>query len=97
MTALSAESGQVPQELWSAVEQYLTSRILEDDPVLRTALEASDEAGLPAIQVSPVEGRFLNLVARLLHARSVLEIGTLGGYSAIWACGGAVRLATTRP
>ncbi len=83
MTELSAESGQVPQELWSAVEQYLTSRILEDDPVLRTALEASDEAGLPAIQVSPVEGRFLNLVARLLHARSVLEIGTLGGYSAI--------------
>ena len=83
MTALSAESGQVPQELWSAVEQYLTSHILEDDPVLRTALEASDEAGLPAIQVSPVEGRFLNLVARLLHARSVLEIGTLGGYSAI--------------
>ena len=70
-------------ELWSAVEGFLARELLGDDPALAAALAASAESGLPAIQVAPVEGRFLALVTRLLGARAVLEIGTLGGYSAI--------------
>ena len=71
------------QEVWSAVEEYVTSLVLPEDPALAAALAASSEAGLPQIQVSPPEGAFLFLVARLQRARSILEIGTLGGYSTI--------------
>ncbi|HSJ51065.1 MAG TPA: O-methyltransferase [Actinomycetota bacterium] len=55
-----------------------------DDPALGAALEASADAGLPSIQVSAAQGRFLHVVARALGARRILEIGTLGGYSTIW-------------
>jgi predicted O-methyltransferase YrrM len=55
-----------------------------NDPVLHAALKASEAAGLPAIQVSPTQGKFLNLQARLMCASSILELGTLGGYSTIW-------------
>jgi len=71
------------EDVWLAVEQYTTSLLLGDDPVLEGSLAASAEAGLPSIQVSPPEGRFLFLIARLIGAKSVLEIGTLGGYSTI--------------
>jgi predicted O-methyltransferase YrrM len=49
-----------------------------------TVLERNRAHGLPAIDVSPLQGRFLNLVVRMCGARRVLEIGTLGGYSTIW-------------
>ena len=71
-------------ELWSAVDSYFAGRLLPADPVLDTALAASDAAGLPAIAVSPSQGCFLHLLARLRGARRILEIGTLGGYSTIW-------------
>ena len=72
------------QELWSAVDQYIAGLLVPDDPVLDAALEASTAAGLPPIQVSPLQAKLLHLLVRLEGARRILEIGTLGGYSAIW-------------
>ncbi len=71
-------------ELWSAVDRYIIESLVPTDPALDAALKASSEAGLPAINVSPNEGKLLMMLARLLGARNILEIGTLGGYSTIW-------------
>lgn len=71
-------------ERWSAVDCYITDTLLTPDPDLEAALTASTEAGLPAISVSPNQGKFLQLLARSMGARNILEIGTLGGYSTIW-------------
>lgn len=71
-------------ELWTAVDRYFTDLLLPADPVLDAALDASAEAGLPPISVSPAQGKLLHLLARMQGARSILEIGTLGGYSGIW-------------
>jgi predicted O-methyltransferase YrrM len=76
--------GAVDRQLWSDVDGYLTGLFVGDDPALSTALEANAAAGLPAIDVSPPQGKFLHLLARMINARHVLEIGTLGGYSTIW-------------
>src|ERR1700680_1480856 len=70
--------------LWTAVDEYITDMLVPPDPVLDAALEASDAAGLPVIQVTPNQGKLLHLLARLQDARRILEIGTLGGYSTIW-------------
>jgi predicted O-methyltransferase YrrM len=70
------------------VDGYLARRMGAVEPALAAALRASAAAGLPAIQVSPVQGRFLRWLVRSRGARSVLEIGTLGGYSALWLAGG---------
>jgi predicted O-methyltransferase YrrM len=72
------------QELWSAVESYITDLLVPPDPALEAALEASAAAGLPAINVAPTAGKLLQLLARIQGARAILEIGTLGGYSTIW-------------
>ena len=69
---------------WTAVDQLLESFLLPDDEALSAALVAAEQARLPPIQVPPVQGRFLNLLARSIGARRVLEFGTLGGYSTIW-------------
>ncbi|MFD6882893.1 MULTISPECIES: O-methyltransferase [unclassified Rhodococcus (in: high G+C Gram-positive bacteria)] len=71
-------------ENWSATDTYLADFLIGDDPALDAALEANAEAGLRPIDVAPVQGKFLYLLARIRGARRVLEIGTLGGYSAIW-------------
>ena len=71
-------------ELWTAVDQYTTDRLLPRDPALDAALKASEAAGLPSISVSPSQGKMLMLLARLARASRILEIGTLGGYSSIW-------------
>lgn len=71
-------------ELWTDVDRYISDLLIQPDPVLDAILAASEAAGLPAIAVSPPQGKFLNLVARLMGARKILEIGTLGGYSTIW-------------
>lgn len=71
-------------ELWTAVDQYITDRIVMEDDVLRAATKAAADAGLPQISVTPGEGKLLYLLARLMGARKVLEIGTLAGYSTIW-------------
>lgn len=72
------------QALVSAVDGYIEALFHEHDPILESALKASDDAGLPEIQISPSQGRFLYLLAKLIGARRILEIGTLGGYSTIW-------------
>ncbi len=72
------------QELWTSVDKYITETLIPSDAVLDSAVRASEEAGLPAIQVSPAQGKLLHLLAKSIGARNVLEIGTLGGYSTIW-------------
>jgi predicted O-methyltransferase YrrM len=74
----------VSQEQWTAVDHYLTDLFVPPDSALDAALRDSAAAGLPAINVSPNQGKLLHLLARLLGARTILEIGTLGGYSTIW-------------
>jgi predicted O-methyltransferase YrrM len=69
---------------WTAVDHYLANHLLKPDAVLNDALEASATAGLPAHGVSPLQGRLLELLARMQGARAILELGTLGGYSTIW-------------
>ncbi|MEV6364475.1 O-methyltransferase [Nocardia asteroides] len=67
---------------WAGVDRYLVDALIGDDGA--PALAANAEAGLPAIDVSPPQGKFLHLLARSARARRVLEIGTLGGYSTEW-------------
>src|SRR6478735_5843169 len=71
------------QPTWDRVERYFDGKLLGSDATLQATLAASDAAGLPAIAVSPLQGRLLELIARSVRARNVLEIGTLGGYSTI--------------
>ena len=71
------------KEQWAAVDRYLNQILLKPDPVLEAALRANAMAGLPAIDVAPNQGKFLQLLAELQGARRILEIGTLGGYSTI--------------
>jgi predicted O-methyltransferase YrrM len=76
------------QELWTAVDRYITDLLVPSDAVLDGVLEASAEAGLPAIAVSPNQGKLLMMFAQMLEARKILEVGTLGGYSTIWLARG---------
>lgn len=71
-------------ETWTAVDEYAAGLLAPHDEVLEAALRASEEAGLPEIQVSPAQGKLLYLLAKSIGARQVLEFGTLGGYSTIW-------------
>src|SRR5690349_20144101 len=72
------------KELWTSVDRYLTDLIVEPDSALDAALEDSNVAGLPSINVSAAQGKLLHLIARMISAQNILEVGTLGGYSAIW-------------
>ncbi|MFF9864109.1 O-methyltransferase [Streptomyces sp. NPDC013953] len=72
------------QAQWNAVSDYLTDMLAPPDEALTAALAAAGAAGLPDIAVSPAEGKLLHLLARTQGARTVLEIGTLAGYSTIW-------------
>jgi predicted O-methyltransferase YrrM len=81
--------------LWSAVDSYIEGLLMARDAGLDAALAASATAGLPEIAVTASQGKLLFLLARMLGARRILEIGTLGGYSTIWlaralAAGGLV-------
>jgi predicted O-methyltransferase YrrM len=71
-------------EQWVAVERLITDSLLGPDPVLDQALRASDAAELPPIGVSPNQGKLLQLLARMVGARTILELGTLAAYSTIW-------------
>jgi len=75
-------------EQWAAVDHYVCDALIPSDPVLEAALKASTDAGLPAINVSPAQGKFLHLLTRIHATRTILEIGTLGGYSTIWLARG---------
>ncbi len=71
------------QETFDAVDAFVGETLIEPDEVLQSALDAAEAAGLPQIQVSPPQGKLLQMLARLRGARTVLEFGTLGGYSTI--------------
>ena len=79
------------------MDAYVEDRLVGADPALDAALAASAAAGLPPIQVSAAQGKLLHLLALLTGARSVLEIGTLGGYSAIWLARAAARRPAAEP
>src|SRR3954465_5961986 len=72
------------QETWTRIAHFPAATILPPDPALEAALAANAAAGMPAIDVSPLQGKLLQLIARMRGARHILEIGTLGGYSTIW-------------
>ena len=72
------------QETWSSVDAYFADRLVSDDPALTAAVRDSEAAGLPPHHVAPNQGKLLHLLCRVAGARSVLEVGTLGGYSTIW-------------
>ena len=72
------------QGLWTSVDGYIADTMVPSDPALDGAIEASKAAGLPDIAVAPNQGKLLHLMARMMGARRILEIGTLGGYSTIW-------------
>jgi predicted O-methyltransferase YrrM len=72
------------QDVWTAVDEYINRTLVSADGALENAVTASADAGLPAIQVSPSQGKLLHLFAKSINAKNVLEIGTLGGYSTIW-------------
>lgn len=72
------------QDLWTQVDRYFSDLLIPPDAALDAALAANRKAELPSIDVTPLQGRFLELLVRISGARRVLEIGTLGGYSTIW-------------
>ncbi len=72
------------QDLWSAIDGYIVEHLLPPDPALDSALAAGEAADLPPIAITPNQGKLLEMLARIHGARSILELGTLGGYSTIW-------------
>ena len=71
------------EKLWVDVDRYFTEQLRLSDSILDATMAANTAAKLPAIDVAPNQGRFLQLLVALCGARKILEIGTLGGYSAI--------------
>lgn len=72
------------QSLWTEVDQYFAGLLAPHDAALDAALKTNRKERLPAIDVSPLLGKFLHVMVQMTHARRVLEIGLLGGYSSIW-------------
>jgi len=72
------------QDAFTAVDAYLVEALLDRDEILDQALSDARAAGLPMINVAPNQGKLLAMLAELVGARRILEIGTLAGYSAIW-------------
>jgi predicted O-methyltransferase YrrM len=90
---LPAEAGRYGKEretmpednlLWSSVDGYLDGLFVGDDRALEDTLRSIEQAGMPAISVSPSQGKLLHVLARAVGARRMLELGTLAGYSTIW-------------
>ena len=74
----------ITKRLWTSVDRYLGDLLAPSDDKLEAAVKANRKARLPAIDVSPLQGKFLQVLVHMAQARRVLEIGTLGGYSTIW-------------
>jgi predicted O-methyltransferase YrrM len=81
---MTAAADTDPHERWTAVDRYIAEHLVPADPALDAALRDSEAAGLPPIAVTPTLGKLLELFARMQGARTILELGTLGGYSTIW-------------
>jgi predicted O-methyltransferase YrrM len=74
----------VSDERWGQVADWISGHVVPEDDALREAVERADAQGIPEIQVDPAMGKFLNVVARMIGAQRILEVGTLAGYSTIW-------------
>jgi predicted O-methyltransferase YrrM len=74
----------VAQDTWTAVDEYVSGLLAPPDEALDAAVRAGEAAGLPQIQVSPPQGKLLHLLAKTIGAKTMLEFGTLAGYSTIW-------------
>jgi predicted O-methyltransferase YrrM len=72
------------EKLWSDVDAYIVDKLVPEDAAMAEVLKANTDGGLPAIDVSAAQGRFLELLVSMTGAKSILEIGTLGGYSTLW-------------
>ncbi len=72
------------QELFAAVDQYISQLLEPPDAVLAATEQSIIDNGIPQISISPNQGKFLYMLALLRGAKKILEIGTLGGYSTIW-------------
>ena len=72
------------QDQWTTVDHYFDELFAPPDAALDAAIQATKDAGMPLINVAPNQGKLLALLVRMTGARTILEIGTLGGYSAIW-------------
>ncbi|MFG1928734.1 O-methyltransferase [Cryptosporangium sp. NPDC048952] len=83
----SGQPGSSDGKTWKAVDDYFYSALFAGDHDLEEGQRASEAAGLPAISVSPAEGKLLRLLVRGVRAHRVLEVGTLGGYSTVWMAG----------
>lgn len=80
----TADQSRNARETWNRVEDYFDGALIAPDRGLEHALQSSQQAGLPGINVSPSQGKLLHLLAKGVGARRILEVGTLGGYSTIW-------------
>ena len=78
----------------AAVDEYLAQHLLPADDAFDAILQAAREAGLPPADVSPLQGRLLELLARMQHAERILEVGTLAGYSTLWLARSGARVVT---
>ncbi|EQB64642.1 MAG: O-methyltransferase family 3 [Thermoplasmatales archaeon I-plasma] len=72
------------RQIWNDVEDYFTYNIVKQETSLSNALRHQNEEGLPPINVPPTQGKLLYLLAKMINAAKILEIGTLGGYSTLW-------------
>ncbi len=77
----------MPEKIWTDVENYIDETLIGREKLAEMTLVASAAAGLPPISVSPNQGKFLQILARSVKARRILEVGTLGGYSTVWLAG----------
>ena len=78
----------------AAVDEFLSERLLPAEPGIEGILHAARDAGLPAADVSPLQGRLLELLARMRQAERILEVGTLAGYSTLWLARSGARVVT---
>jgi caffeoyl-CoA O-methyltransferase len=72
------------QQLFESVDQYISNLFEDEDDCLKATEQAIIESGIPQISISPNQGKFLQLMAKVSKAKKILEVGTLGGYSTIW-------------
>jgi predicted O-methyltransferase YrrM len=72
------------ESVWREVDDYIIDRMVDVDEALTACQRNAKAAGLPHIAVSAAQGKMLQLLAKSIGAKRILEVGTLGGYSAIW-------------
>ncbi|GAB6989297.1 O-methyltransferase [Paenibacillus pini] len=76
------------KQTWENVDEYITDRLCSNEQIMDEVLVANRKADLPEIDVSPNQGKFLQLLVQMKGAKRILEIGTLGAYSTIWMARG---------